>query len=86
MKKKFIIMALIGVMAVSLAGCGRSSSLTLDEQYDEVMRIKEELDAEDETIEEEEELIDELDEEIEEAHEEERAEEAAEEEEDGDDE
>ncbi len=83
MKKKFVIIALAGVMAASLAGCGRSSNmdLTLDEQYDEVMRIKDELDAEDELIEEEEEEIDELDEEIEEIHEEEREEEGIEEDE-----
>ncbi len=83
MKKKFVIIALAGVLAVSLAGCGssRGEDLTLDEQYDEVMRIKAELDAEDEASEEKEEEMEELEEErLEEREEAEEAVEAAEEE------
>ncbi len=80
MKKKFVIIALVGVMALSLAGCGsRGEELTLDEQYDEVMRIKEELDAETEIEEEKEEEMEELEEErLEEREEAEEAVEAAE--------
>ncbi len=65
MKKKLIILALCGLLAVPLAGCGNSGKedLTLDEQYDEVMRIKAELDAETEAEEEKEEEFEELEEE-----------------------
>ncbi len=66
MKKKFVVLALAGLTALSLTACGSSSkeALTVEEEYEELLEIKARLDAEDESAELEEEAHEELEEEL----------------------